>query len=50
LKLKKGTKPMDLNIPMGTKYTVMRMGDYIEIDITNPGQITRLRNMGFVDI
>jgi len=50
MRLKRGTKPIDLDIPFGTTYSMIRQGDYIEIEINNPGEIGRLRSKGFVDV
>jgi len=47
LKLKRGVKPIDLNIPIDVPYTMITTGDYIEIEIQDAAQITRLRAMGF---
>jgi len=47
LKLKRGTKPVDLNIPIDVSYTLTRQGDYIEIEISDVQEIARLRSMGF---
>jgi len=47
LKLKRGTKPIDLNIPIDVPHTMITTGDYIEIEIQDAAQIARLRAMGF---
>ena len=49
MRLKRGTKPIDLDIPFGTTYSITREGDYIEIEINDQREIGRLRSKGFVN-
>jgi len=50
MKLKRGTKPIELDIPFGITYSISSQGDYIEIEIDDPIEIARLRTKGFVDL
>jgi len=50
MKLKRGTKPIELDITFGTTYSMISQGDYIEIEIDDPVEIAKLRTKGFVDL
>jgi len=50
MKLKRGTKPIELDITFGTEFTMEQTGDYIEIEIDDPVEIAKLRTKGFVDL
>lgn len=50
MKLTKGTKPEALDIDPEIPHTIERTGDYIEIEIDDPGEIAKLRNKGFRNI
>ncbi len=50
MKLKKGIKPLDLEIPRTIAHRIQRTGDYIEIEIDDTQQITKLRAMGFSNL
>ena len=50
MKLKRGTKPIELDIPFGTRYSIKRIGDYIEIEIDDVQEIARLRAKGFTNL
>ncbi len=50
MKLKRGTKPTELNIKPGTTYILRRTGDYIEIEIDDPVEIAKLRAKGFSNL
>jgi len=50
MKLKRGTKPIEVNIPDDVPYTLEQTGDYIEIEIKDPVQIAKLRTKGFTNV
>jgi len=47
MKLTRGVKPIPLNIRKDVPYRLERTGDYIEIEIDDPGEIAKLKALGF---
>jgi len=45
--LTKGKKPDIIDIPKGIPYTIKRTGEFIEIEIYNSSEITKLKAKGF---
>lgn len=51
MKLAKGTKEVDLGIPLGIEHSIERHSNgYIEIEIKDTNEITKLKAMGFKKI
>lgn len=47
MKLTKGTKPIKLDISENISYIISTTGNYTEITISDPNEITKLKSKGF---